>query len=233
VVVTSADGSGTLEAKIGIITIFDKQQLIQYPGKLFYRWDQPFMSPSEVLKMDPAPLMVMYQQRNLERISERNPMEYHLAQVNIARMQAPLTDPIMAGFVAELDNINALADHSPGFVWRLQTDEGNATDIRPFDDDLILVNLSLWASLADLTNFVYKSRHRQVLQQRQQWFQRFNGPYVALWWVPSGHIPTVDEAKERLSYLSAHGETPYAFSFKKPFPTPESASDLIAPTLKE
>ena len=124
-------------------------------------------------------------------------MVYHLAQVNIARMLAPLTDPIMAGFVAELDTINALADNSPGFVWRLQTPEGNATDIRPFDDDLILVNLSLWASLADLNAFVYKSRHRQVLQQRPQWFQRFNGPYVALWWVPSGHIPTVEEAKEQ------------------------------------
>ncbi len=160
-------------------------------------------------------------------------MTYHLAQVNIARMLAPLTDPLMAGFVAELDAINALADNSPGFLWRLQTSEGNATDIRPYEDDLILVNLSLWASLADLTTFVYKSRHRQVLQQRQQWFQRFNGPYVALWWVPSGHIPTVDEAKERLSRLSAHGETPYAFSFKKPFPAPESISDLTTHALME
>jgi hypothetical protein len=160
-------------------------------------------------------------------------MGYHLAQVNIARMLAPLDDPLMAGFVAELDAINALADNSPGFVWRFQTEEGNATDIRPFDDDLILVNLSLWASLPDLTNFVYKSRHRQVLQQRQQWFQRFNGPYVALWWVTSGHIPTVDEAKERLSHLSVHSETPYAFSFKKTFPAPEPVSDLVAPILGE
>ena len=160
-------------------------------------------------------------------------MQYHLAQVNIARMLAPVDDPLMSGFVAELDAINALADSSPGFVWRLQTEEGNATDIRPYDDDLILVNLSLWASLADLTNFVYKSRHRQVLQQRQQWFQRFNGPYVALWWVPSSHIPTVDEAKERLSYLSAHGETPYAFSFKKPFPASEGFTDLTAHTIME
>ena len=119
-------------------------------------------------------------------------MIYHLAQVNIARMLAPLTDPLMAGFVAELDAINALADNSPGFLWRLQTPEGNATDIRPFEDDLILVNLSLWESLTDLTTFVYKSRHRHVLQQRPQWFHRFNGPYVALWWVPSGHIPTVE-----------------------------------------
>ncbi len=160
-------------------------------------------------------------------------MVYHLAQVNIARMLAPLTDPLMAGFVAELDAINALADNSPGFLWRLQTPEGNATDIRPYADDLILVNLSLWASLADLTTFVYKSQHRQVMQQRQRWFQRFNGPYVALWWVSSGHIPTVEEAKERLSYLSAHGETPHAFSFKKPFPSPEVVSDLTAHVIME
>ncbi len=160
-------------------------------------------------------------------------MEYHLAQVNIARMLAPLADPLMAGFVAELDAVNALADNSPGFVWRLQTSEGNATDIRPFEDDLILVNLSLWASIADLTNFVYKSRHRQVLQQRQQWFQRFNGPYIALWWVPSGHIPTVGEAKERLSHLSNYGETPHAFSFKKPFPAPDPVLDLTSHVLIE
>jgi hypothetical protein len=160
-------------------------------------------------------------------------MVYHLAQVNIARMLAPLTDPIMAGFVAELDAINALADNSPGFLWRLQTPEGNATDIRPFEDDLILVNLSLWSSLTDLAAFVYKSRHRQVLQQRPQWFQRFNGPYVALWWVLSGHIPIVEEAKERLYYLSTHGETPHAFSFKKPFPMPEAKSDLPAQVILE
>ncbi|HXZ03538.1 MAG TPA: DUF3291 domain-containing protein [Ktedonobacteraceae bacterium] len=160
-------------------------------------------------------------------------MAYHLAQVNIARMLAPLTDPLMAGFVAELDAINALADNSPGFVWRLQTTEGNATDIRPYEDDLILVNLSLWESLADLSTFVYRSRHRQVLQKRQKWFQRFNGPYVALWWAPSGHLPIVDEAKERLSYLRANGETPFAFSFKKPYPPPEPVSDLTAKILME
>ena len=152
-------------------------------------------------------------------------MMYRLAQVNIARMLAPLTEPLMAGFVARLDEINALADSSPGFLWRLQTPEGNATALRPFEDDLILVNMSLWASLPDLTAFVYKSRHRQVLQQRRQWFERFDGPYVALWWVPDGHIPSVEEAKERLAYLQAHGETPYAFTFKKPFPSPEVASD--------
>jgi Domain of unknown function (DUF3291) len=160
-------------------------------------------------------------------------MIHHLAQVNIARMLAPLTDPLMAGFVAELDAINALADNSPGFLWRLQTPEGNATDLRPYEDDLILVNLSLWASLADLSTFVYKSRHRQVLQQRRQWFQHFDGPYLALWWVPAGHIPSVEEAKERLAYLSLHGETPYALSFKKLFPSPEVTSDLPAQVVME
>ena len=158
---------------------------------------------------------------------------YQLAQVNIARMLAPLTEPLMAGFVAQLDAINALADSSPGFLWRLQTPEGNATALRPFEDDLILVNLSLWASLADLSAFVYKSRHRQVLQQRLQWFQRFDGPYLALWWVPTGHIPSVEEAKERLAYLRAHGETPYTFSFKRPFPAPETVSDLPAQVVME
>ena len=158
---------------------------------------------------------------------------YQLAQVNIARMLAPLSDPLMAGFVAQLDAINALADGSPGFLWRLQTEEGNATTLRPYEDDLILVNLSLWASLSDLLTFVYKSRHRSVLQQRQQWFERFEGPYLALWWVPSGHIPSVEEAKERLAYLHAHGETPYAFTFKKPFPAPEAVSDLPAPVVIE
>src|SRR5215467_13404228 len=116
-------------------------------------------------------------------------------------MLTTIDSQLMAEFVAQLDIINALADTSHGFVWRLQTSEGNATALRPYEDDLMLVNLSLWASLADLSVFVYKSRHRQVLQQRHQWFERFNGFYVALWWVPSGHIPTVEEAKERLDYL--------------------------------
>ena len=157
---------------------------------------------------------------------------YQLAQVNIARMLAPLSDPLMAEFVAQLDAINALADSSPGFLWRLQTPEGNATALRPYEDDLILVNLSLWAHFSDLSAFVYKSRHRQVMQQRRQWFELFDGPYLALWWVSAGHIPSVEEAKEHLAYLRAHGETPYAFSFKKPFPAPEEASDPPAQVMR-
>jgi hypothetical protein len=142
---------------------------------------------------------------------------YQLAEVNIARMLAPLDSPLMAEFVAQLDAINALADASPGFVWRLQTSEGNATALRPYEDNLILVNLSVWADLPALSTFVYKSRHRPVLQQRSRWFERLNEFYMALWWAPCGHLPTVEEAKERLDYLRTHGESPYAFSFKKPF----------------
>lgn len=159
--------------------------------------------------------------------------DYQLAQVNIARMLAPLTDPIMAGFVARLDDINALADSSPGFVWRLQTEEGDATALRPYDDDHILVNLSVWASLDDLFAFVYKSQHQHVKRQRRQWFEQFDGHFLALWWVPAGHIPSVEEAKVRLEYLREHAETPYAFSFKKSFPAPQSLSDLSAQVVGE
>ncbi|HEY0847652.1 MAG TPA: DUF3291 domain-containing protein [Noviherbaspirillum sp.] len=137
----------------------------------------------------------------------------HLAQVNIARALAPIDDPQMAGFVARLDDINALAESSPGFVWRLKTDEGNATSLRPYDDERILVNLSVWKSPEDLQQFVYRSAHAQVMRQRKQWFERFGDVYMALWWIEPGHVPTIAEAKERLRYLQLHGESDFAFSF--------------------
>ena len=146
---------------------------------------------------------------------------YHLAQVNIARMRAPLDDPLMAGFVAQLETINALADASPGFIWRLQSAEGNATAVRAYDDELILFNMSLWASLEALAAYVYTSAHRPVMRDRRQWFVPFDGPYTALWWAPLGHIPPVEEARERLDHLRAHGPTPFAFSFKVPYPAPD------------
>jgi hypothetical protein len=158
-------------------------------------------------------------------------MIYQLAQVNVARMLAPLSDPLMAEFVAQLDIINAIADSSPGFIWRLQTPEGNATALKPYDDDLILVNLSLWASLPTYHAFVYKSRHRAVMQQRRRWFEHFDGLYTALWWVPDSHFPNVEEAKARLEFLRSHGETLYAFSLKKPFPTPDEASEARTASL--
>ena len=154
---------------------------------------------------------------------------YSLAQVNIARALAPLDDPIMADFVARLDEVNALADTSPGFIWRLQTPEGNATAVKAYDDPLIIFNMSVWSSLNDFSSYVYTSEslHREVMKQRRRWFQRFDGPYTTLWWIPQGHIPTVEEAKERLEYLRTHGETAYAFSIKKQFTAPDTSNQLL------
>jgi len=145
---------------------------------------------------------------------------YSLAQVNVATLRAPLDGPELAGFVARLEPINALADASPGFVWRLQTEDGDATAIRPFDDERIMVNLSVWASLEDLRRFVYASRHLDVMRRRREWFHRMADPYLALWWVPAGTIPTVAQAKERLEVLADRGPTPAAFTFRAPFPAP-------------
>jgi hypothetical protein len=142
----------------------------------------------------------------------------HLAQVNIGRMRASLESPTMAGFVERLDEINALADRSPGFVWRLQTPEGNATDLRPYDDDRILINMSVWETAEALQAYVYQSAHVQLLRQRSQWFLPFEGPYLALWWVPAGHRPSVDEGRKRLAHLAEKGATPFAFTFREMFP---------------
>ena len=145
---------------------------------------------------------------------------HHLAQVNVARLRAPLDAPELAEFVAALDPVNALADAAPGFVWRLQTDEGDATSIRAFDDDMIIVNMSVWDDVEALRDFVYRSDHRRYLARRRQWFERIDAPIVALWWVPAGHRPTVDEAKQRLDALDRLGPTPGAFTFRTPFPAP-------------
>lgn len=145
---------------------------------------------------------------------------YHLAQINIARMLAPIEDPSMADFVANLPTINALAEQSPGFVWRLQSDSGDATSIKVYDDDMIIVNLTVWENPDFLRAYVYKSNHYRFLRDRKRWFEKFDGPYYAMWWVPAGHIPSTEEAKERLEHLRTHGDSEYAFSFKKLFPAP-------------
>jgi hypothetical protein len=156
----------------------------------------------------------------------------HIAQVNIARMHAPLDDPVRAGFVARLAEINALADRSPGFVWRLQTEEGDATYLRPYDDDRILFNLSVWETIDHLKEYVYRTAHGEVMRRRRQWFEKFEGMYMALWWVREGHVPSVAEAKQRLEHLQEHGETAHAFTFKRTFPpTGREEERVIAPTL--
>jgi Domain of unknown function (DUF3291) len=147
--------------------------------------------------------------------------QFHIAQINIGRMKAPLDDPIMAGFVARLDEINALADRSPRFVWRLQTSEGNATYLRPYEDDRIIINMSVWETIEAFNAFVYRTAHAELLRQRQDWFEKFSAAYFALWWVPVGHIPGIDEAKKRLAHLDAHGPTEFAFTLKSVFPPDE------------
>jgi hypothetical protein len=149
-------------------------------------------------------------------------MQWHVAQVNIGRLRAPVDDPMISDFVAGLDRINALADGTPGFVWRLQTDEGNATAIRPDgDDELLAINLSVWASLGSLADYVYRSEHVEFMRRRREWFERFTGHYLALWWVPEGTIPTVPDAMARIAHLERHGPTEVAFTFRHRVPPPD------------
>ena len=145
----------------------------------------------------------------------------HLAQINIGRMKAPLDDPAMRGFMSRLDELNALAERSDGFVWRLQGADGNNTYLRPYEDERMIVNMSVWASVEHLRAYTYDTAHAAVLRQRRDWFEKFEGVFVALWWIPAGHIPTIEEAKERLASLAAHGPSPFAFTFKAIF-DPES-----------
>lgn len=126
-----------------------------------------------------------------------------LAQVNVAKMLAPTDDPVMAEFVENLEPINALADAAPGFIWRLQTADGDATSLRVFDDTLIIVNMSVWTSVEALKSYVYKSRHVDFVRRRKAWFERFVGMHYALWWVPKGHIPDVLEAKSGSSTVNS------------------------------
>jgi hypothetical protein len=142
---------------------------------------------------------------------------FHLAQVNIGRARGEMTDPVMAEFVARLPEINALAERSPGFVWRLQTEDGDATAVRPYEDRRILINLSVWTDLSSLQAYVYRSAHAGVMRRRREWFERFERVYVALWWVPAAHRPPVAEAVARLAHLEQHGPSPFAFSFAEPF----------------
>ena len=146
--------------------------------------------------------------------------EYQLAQINIARMRASIDNPVMADFVAQLPPVNALAEHSPGFVWRLQSDSGDATSIKVYEDEMIIINLTVWESVEALREYTYKSARHGVLRDRKRWFEKFDGPYYALWWIPAGHVPRAEVGKQRLDYLRAHGDTPHAFSFKHVFSKP-------------
>ena len=146
----------------------------------------------------------------------------HLAQVNIARMKGPFEGEVMAGFRARLDEINALADRTPGFVWRLQTAEGDATALRPLGADT-LVNVSVWRDVDSLNKYVYSSAHVEIMRRRKEWFERMREAYVVLWWVPRGHRPPVSEAIAKLELLRANGPTRDAFTFRRAFLAPDAA----------
>jgi hypothetical protein len=149
-------------------------------------------------------------------------MSHHLAQINIARMKGVnIEDPIMKDFVDMLDEINALAEASKGFVWRLKGEGNSATDLNPFDDDRIIVNMSVWENIEVLQDYVYSSKHVEVLKRRREWFERFGRPFLAFWYVPEGYNPTVEDAKERLNYIEKYGFTPYAFEFRQAFTVEE------------
>lgn len=158
--------------------------------------------------------------------------KFELAQVNIGRLHAAIDDPRTKEFVDNLDRINALADGSPGFIWRLKGEGENATDLSPYPDDpLMILNMSVWTDIQHLGAFVYRSGHVEIMRRRREWFEHMD-LFQALWWVPAGHRPRIEEAKEKLQTLERLGPTPAAFTFRQPFPPP-LALGAMEPILDE
>ena len=141
----------------------------------------------------------------------------HLAQLNVGRPRAPMDGPSIDAFRENLDPVNGLAEQSPGFVWRLQDESGNATGIKPYGDDLEIVNLTVWESVEALADFTYRSGHVELLRRRREFFEVATQPILCLWWIPEGTIPSVEEAIARLDHLRGHGPTPTAFTFSHRF----------------
>ena len=138
----------------------------------------------------------------------------HIALFNIATLRAPMDDPKIDDFRNNLDPINALAEQSPGFVWRLQDESGNATNITPYPDPLVITNMAVWESIDEVADFTYRSGHLEFLRRRREFFEHDDQAYLVLWWVPEGHVPTMEEAMARLEHLREHGPTPHAFTFR-------------------
>jgi hypothetical protein len=155
---------------------------------------------------------------------------YHLAQINIGRALVPADHPQFADFMAALDPINALADAHPGFVWRFQTDDGNATAVRPYDDDRMMINFSVWKDIESLREFTYSGAHVAIMRRRREWFEKMADLFMALWWVPAGHRPSVQEAVAKLEHLRQSGPSPEVFTFREFYPAPDANVPTIAPT---
>lgn len=141
-----------------------------------------------------------------------------LAQLNIAEAVATMDDPIMRDFISNTDRINALADKHPGFVWRLKGEySDDSYSIQAFDNDRMLVNMSVWKDRQSLFDYVYNSGHIEIFKRRKEWFEKMPKMHMVLWYIEDGHIPTLDEGKERLLHLQERGESAYAFTFKSDF----------------
>jgi hypothetical protein len=147
--------------------------------------------------------------------------EFHLAQLNIAILKEPLDSPVLADFVANLDYINELAETSDGYIWRLKSDDNNATSYRPLGENTI-VNMSVWRDIESLNAYVYKSAHTEIMRRRKEWFERMGEAFMVLWWIPAGHQPTIDEALKKLELLRQAGAGHDAFTFRNPFPHPNN-----------
>ncbi|GAA0397042.1 DUF3291 domain-containing protein [Cocleimonas flava] len=147
-------------------------------------------------------------------------ISYHIAQINIAQAKADKDSEIMSGFISRLDEIHTLADNAPGFIWRLETEDGDDGSVSVFNDPLLLINMSVWRDIDSLRAFVYKSIHIELLQDRDAWFDKMGEIHQTLWWVPAGHIPTIQEGKDKLDQIREFGPTAEAFTFGKKFPSP-------------
>jgi hypothetical protein len=141
--------------------------------------------------------------------------KFHLAQINIAK--AKMDSEIMKGFVDRLDEINQLADQFAGFIWRLQTEDGDSTGIRAFNDPNLIINMSVWKDIKSLKSYVYKSAHVELIRDRQAWFNKMLESQIALWWVPVGHIPSIEEGKQKLDLLDKNGPNENVFTFANTF----------------
>ena len=157
---------------------------------------------------------------------------YHIAELNVAQLKAPLDSPELKDFVDNLDRINELAEQSPGFVWRLKGDGNDATSLRPLGDN-VLVNMSVWRDANALRDYVYKTGHVEIMRRRREWFERPTGSPFALWWVPEGHEPTVAEAVARLQHLHEHGPSAEAFTFGEAFSAPDAQGAAAAFSFKD
>lgn len=147
---------------------------------------------------------------------------YQLAEINIARMKGVnINDPIMKEFVENLDKVNAIAESSEGFVWRLKDDNNTATALNPYHDEQVIINVSVWESIETLEHFMYKTFHSDFLKRRKEWFQTFGKAYTAMWWIPKGHFPTMQEAVDKLDFLQKNGASPVVFDFRKKFFPPQ------------